>query len=223
MWTLVCEMRVSVLFPLLIIVCRDTRFALAATVFITVASTRCLVGLETTAPWSSSSLWISLLWTVRVLPYFVIGILLSKHSAHLSSLLGHLPANARVALLAVPLLALWVGHRGYLSIRRDILFDVGMAMALILAINLPRLSAILNGSILQWLAGFHTASTWCIRRFLSLCFTRYQGVRPFGSLLSLSSPHHRSRQPLCTGWLRSRQSALAVAWQGDPGPRHNRI
>ena len=151
MWTLVCEMRVAAVFPLLVILCRDTRIALAAAVFITVASTRCLVGFETTAPWSSSSLWISLLWTVRVLPYFVIGILLSKHSAQFSLLLGHLPANARVVLLAVPLVALWVGHRGYLSIRRDVLFDVGMAVALVLALNLPRLSAILNGRILQWL------------------------------------------------------------------------
>ena len=79
-WTLVYEMRVSLIFPLLMILCRDTRLALVSAAIMLLVSTRILVHLGETAPWTVNSFWITVLWTVRVVPYFLLGILLSKHS-----------------------------------------------------------------------------------------------------------------------------------------------
>ena len=151
MWTLVHEMRVSLIFPLLIILCRDTRLALAAAAIMIVASTRILFTLGQTAPWTADNFWITVIWTVRVVPYFVLGILLSKHSEDIRSLVGRVPSPVRIALMLVPVIILTIAHRGYMSIRRDALYDIGVAMLVVLSLEVPSISAMLNRAVLQWL------------------------------------------------------------------------
>jgi peptidoglycan/LPS O-acetylase OafA/YrhL len=151
MWTLVHEMRISLIFPLLIILCRDTRLALVTVAFMLVASTRILVGLGESAPWTVDNFWITIIWTIRFVPYFVFGILLSKHSENIRWLIHRVPARMFIALMAVPILILTIPHGGYLSLRRDALYDIGMPMVIVLALEAPSISAVLNRAVPQWL------------------------------------------------------------------------
>jgi len=89
MWTLVYEMRVSVIFPLLIVLCRNTGLALGASAIMLVGATRLLIDAgQTQHPVEVDSFWVTIVWTVRVVPYFVVGILLNKHSKDIRELLS---------------------------------------------------------------------------------------------------------------------------------------
>jgi peptidoglycan/LPS O-acetylase OafA/YrhL len=151
LWTLIYEMRVSLIFPLLIILCRDTRLALPVAAIMLVASTRLLVALGSVAPWKVDTFWITILWTVRMIPYFMFGILLSKHSDEVRKFTQRVPVPIRIALLVVPIVTFTIEHRGYLSIRRDTLYDISAAMVVVLALDTPQITAMLNRVVLQWL------------------------------------------------------------------------
>jgi peptidoglycan/LPS O-acetylase OafA/YrhL len=151
MWTLVHEMRISLIFPLLIILCRDTRPALVTVAFMLVASTRILVALGQSAPWTVDNFWITVIWTIRFVPYFVFGILLSKHSENTRWLIHRVPARMFIAFMAVPIIILTIPHGGYLSLRRDALYDIGMPMVIVLALEAPSISAMLDRAVPQWL------------------------------------------------------------------------
>lgn len=121
-WSLVHEMRISLIFPLLILLCRDTRLALVAAAIMLVVSTRTLLVLDPdSSPWAVNKIWITILWTVRIVPYFVYGILLSKHSDNIRRFIQRVPAPIRIALLAVPIIGFTISNHSYLSIRRDAL------------------------------------------------------------------------------------------------------
>ena len=183
MWTLVYELRVSMVFPLLMILCKNTRLALLAIAFVTVASIRSLVAAGQSAPWANDSFWITWLWMMRVIPYFGIGVLLSKHSEQIRALLQRLPYLARNALLALPIMALAIGHQGYLSIRREILFDVGMPVALVMALNLRWLAALLNRAVLQWL-GHISYSVYLVHTpIIVLMFRVLEGHAPIWAIV----------------------------------------
>lgn len=151
MWTLIHEMRVSAIFPLLILLSRDTRLAFVAAAIMLVASTRLLFTVGQTAPWNVEDFWITLLWTMRILPYFVLGILLTKHSDSIRQFIGRVPTPIRIALLAVPIMIFTISHRGFMSIRRDALYDIGAAMVVVFALDIPSIASILNRAVLQWL------------------------------------------------------------------------
>jgi peptidoglycan/LPS O-acetylase OafA/YrhL len=151
MWTLVHEMRISLIFPLLIILCRDTRLALVTAAIMLVASTRILVALGQSAPWTVDTFCVTIIWTIRFMPYFVFGILLSRHSENIRSLIHRVPDRMCIALMMVPIIILAIPHGGYLSLRRDALYDIGMPMLIVLVLKAPSISALLNRAVPQWL------------------------------------------------------------------------
>jgi len=149
MWSLVYEMRISLVFPLLMILCRDTRVALLAAAVMLVGSTKILVALGQSGPWGSN-FWITFLWTVRMIPYFIIGILLSKHADNIHQCIQHVPEQMRIAIIAVPIIIFTIPH-SYLYNRMDVLYDIGAATVIVMALEIPSVSAMLNRSVLQWL------------------------------------------------------------------------
>jgi peptidoglycan/LPS O-acetylase OafA/YrhL len=150
-WTLVYEMRVSLIFPLLMILCRDTRLALVAAAIMLLVSTRILVQLGETVPWTVNNFWITVLWTVRVVPYFLLGILLSKHSDNIRRFTHWVSPPNRIALLAASMIIFTIQYRGFMSIRGDVLYDIGAAVVVVLALDMPSIIAVLNRAVLQWL------------------------------------------------------------------------
>ena len=150
-WSLVHEMRISLIFPLLILLCRDTRLALVAAAIMLVVSTRTLLALDQGNAWAVKKFWVTILWTVRIVPYFVYGILLSKHSDNIRRFMQRVPAPIRIALLAVPIIGFTISNHYYLSIRRDALYDISAAIVVVWALNIPSITAILNRAVPQWL------------------------------------------------------------------------
>lgn len=153
MWSLVYEMRVSVIFPLLIILCRDTRIAVVIGALLLFACTKGLVALGETGPWAVKSFWVTVLWTARIVPYFLCGILLNKHSEQIRHVLAHIPWRVRPALIAVPIIIFMTeaDKPFYLSARNDTLYVLGAAMVIVLAIEIPKLRVMLEGAVTQWL------------------------------------------------------------------------
>jgi peptidoglycan/LPS O-acetylase OafA/YrhL len=150
MWSLVYEMRISVIFPLLIILCRDTQLALVVAASLFVASTNILSALGQSFPWRVENFWVTLLWTARIVPYFLTGILLSKHGDKIRLALHHVPHSLRLPLLVVPLGIFTIRHT-YLDCGNDALYDIGAAMVIVLALDVPSIARILNRPVLQWL------------------------------------------------------------------------
>jgi peptidoglycan/LPS O-acetylase OafA/YrhL len=181
MWSLVYEMRISLIFPLLMILCRDTRRALIATVIILVGSTKMLVALGQTGPWGSS-FWITFLWTVRMIPYFIVGILLSKHSENIRQLIQRVPERMRIALVVVPLIIFTIPHI-YLYSRNDALYDIGAAMVIVLALDIPSISAILDRAALQWLGRISYSVYWIHTPILFAMFYALLGRAPVGLIV----------------------------------------
>jgi peptidoglycan/LPS O-acetylase OafA/YrhL len=149
MWSLVYEMRISLIFPLLILLCRNTRTAFVSAVIMLVVSTRILVAKGDMSPFTVEPFWVTLIWTVRVMPYFIFGILLSKHAASIKERMDGLPWKAW--LLLVPLAIFLIPHGGYLSIRRDTIYDIAAALLILLALDAPAVTRALNHRALQWL------------------------------------------------------------------------
>jgi peptidoglycan/LPS O-acetylase OafA/YrhL len=172
MWSLVYEMRISLVFPLLILLCRNTRIAFVSAVIMLIVSTRILVAHADSSPFTVEPFWVTMIWTIRVMPYFIFGILLSKHAAIIKE---HMVMRGKVWLLLAPLIIFLFPHRGYLSIRRDIIYDVAAALMIILALNAPSVARVLNRSVLQWLGRISYSLYLVHVPILTALFTRFAG------------------------------------------------
>jgi peptidoglycan/LPS O-acetylase OafA/YrhL len=179
MWSLVYEMRVSLIFPLLIILCRDTRLALIIAAITEVGSTKILAGLGQSSPTTVANFWVTFLWTARVVPYFVAGILLSKHSVKIRLLMQRVPIQMSIALMVLPLMIFTIEH-DYISIWRNALFDVGAALIIVVAVDVPPIAATLNQSVLQWLGRISYSMYLVHLPILLLIFYGLLGRVPFG-------------------------------------------
>jgi peptidoglycan/LPS O-acetylase OafA/YrhL len=154
-WSLVHEMRISVLFPLLIIMCRDTRLAVAAALVLLVASTKMLAAFgqnvgQSAHPALAANLHITFLWTAQIVPYFITGILLSKHHEEITALWARVGNPVRICVIVAPVIAFSVSH-GFMSAKKDAFYDLGAAIVIVLALEVPTLTAFLNNPIPQWL------------------------------------------------------------------------
>lgn len=84
MWSLVVEMRISVLFPLLMLLCLKSSHSALCAVAIYVVCTVALMKTDTSFL-ASDSIMGSLVVTLRFIPMFIFGILLSKHHRSLAN------------------------------------------------------------------------------------------------------------------------------------------
>ena len=173
MWSLVYEMRISLIFPLLILLCRDTRTAFVSAIIMLVVSTRILVAKADMSPFTVEPFWVTLIWTVRVIPYFIFGILLSKHAASIKERIDRLQWSAW--LLLVPLLVFLTSHRGYFSIRRDAIYVIAAAVLIVVALNSPSVVKTLNWRALQWLGRISYSLYLVHLPILATLFVHMQG------------------------------------------------
>jgi peptidoglycan/LPS O-acetylase OafA/YrhL len=151
MWSLVYEMRISLIFPVLMILCWDTRLALLVTAVTLAGSTTILAAFpEAAHPTAIKNFWFTILWTVRIAPYFMVGILLSHHSEAIRRVIRYIPARIRLTLMAVPIVIFTIPHH-FLSVRSGSLYVIGAAMVIVLAVEIPSISAILHRAPIPWL------------------------------------------------------------------------
>jgi peptidoglycan/LPS O-acetylase OafA/YrhL len=101
-------------------------------------------------PAYAESFLMTVLWTGQIMPFFITGILLSKHSTQIHRLWQRLPQTAHVGLIVVAIIGLGLNHE-YLLIRTNIACGLEAALIVILAIEAPRLSGFLSAPFPQWL------------------------------------------------------------------------
>ncbi len=151
MWTLVYELRISLVFPLLMILCRDTRVAMLASLVLLMASVMTLAALgQNNHPSQAASAWITVLWTAEIAPYFVTGLLLSKHRGEIGAWWRRLPKSVRICLFAAPF-AIFSVRPSFAYLRNDVLYDIGAAILIVSAVESRTLRAFLDTPIPQWL------------------------------------------------------------------------
>ena len=191
MWTLVYEMRISLLFPLLIILCRDTRIAAVAAPVLLVAATKALVAWAQFLhpgylhPALAESFRITLLWTVQMMPFFITGILLSKHRQQIHALWERMPNPCRFGLFAAAIIILALAPNYFILTKRNALYDLGAAILIVLAIEAPKFRGFLNKPIPQWL-GRISYSIYLIHVPIMLVLVRVLiGRVPFGIVVAV--------------------------------------
>jgi len=153
MWSLVQEIRISLIFPVLIILCWDTRLALTASIVLLIAATETLAALgmgQSGHPAGAPNLYISFLWTAQSAPFFITGILLSKHREQITALWERVRKPFQSCVIVAPVIAFSVNH-GYMYAEKDALYALGAAIVIVLAIEVPKWRAFLNAPIPQWL------------------------------------------------------------------------
>ena len=151
MWTLVHELRISLLLPLLMLLCRDTRLAACAVLLLIAGTKQVLQSFgENTHPSYAGSIAATWLWTAQIAAYFITGILLSKHRAAISALLDRLPGALWAGLFVVPF-AIFCMTQAFASVMTNTLYAIGAAVLVVLAIESHGLRRLLERRVPQWL------------------------------------------------------------------------
>jgi peptidoglycan/LPS O-acetylase OafA/YrhL len=104
MWTLVYELRISILFPLLVLLGKKPRFALALTVILYVAAVAASMATGNAyALQSAEDIPGTFLLMLRFMSFFIIGTTLARHNAAIKAWLDRLPRGAWLGLLLLSL------------------------------------------------------------------------------------------------------------------------
>jgi peptidoglycan/LPS O-acetylase OafA/YrhL len=152
MWSLVSEMRISAIFPLLIVLSRSTRLAMFTALIMLAVSMQAIISTDgpLAHPLFASNVLTSLLWTLQCTPFFILGILLSKHREQLAALWERTPFSLRVCLCAAPPI-IFCGTHALTDALKDALDGLGAGLVIVLALEAPGFRAFLNHPVPQWL------------------------------------------------------------------------
>lgn len=150
MWTLVHELRVSLIFPLLILLCADTRRAIIGAGALFAVCTAIMLALSPATDEffiDTESFGITFLITGRNIVFFVAGILLAKHAEAIKARLAGLGRWVHLALWGVCFVILIAPHFP----QEDVMQAVAAVLAIMLAQVQPRLGALLSSGPSAWL------------------------------------------------------------------------
>ena len=151
MWTLVYEIRLSLLFPLVILLCRNTGVAIATSLLLLAGSIKLIIWSgQNSHPSYATAFWATLVWTANVVPFFATGVLLSKHRIRIAQWFSRLPTMARPLLFIIPY-AVFTTAPGLGSVRGDVFYDLAAALVIVLAVESPGLRTLLDTPVPQFL------------------------------------------------------------------------
>jgi peptidoglycan/LPS O-acetylase OafA/YrhL len=188
-WSLVDEMRVSLVFPLLFIACTRLGFLVSVILFVVagIAAGHAAATLTTTT--ISHHIASSLLGTLAQVPLFVMGIAIAANRARLVSVARGLPAVARVGLTIGGLWLvgqIWATVVG-ISIGIPVV-GLGFAVLLLLVMSSPRLQQACEHPALLWI-GQRSYSLYLIHSgVMYFLFYALQRVLPLWAISILVLP-----------------------------------
>jgi peptidoglycan/LPS O-acetylase OafA/YrhL len=148
-WSLVHEMRISLLFPLLVLCCRSTAGGMcaAAITFLTGTYLAATQGGFRDFPIMTDNFAGTLAATVAIMPAFIFGILLARHRDAVTGRLLQMPGLSRVLL--------WVACLACFSVidsfRYAPLMMLGAVLLLALTLSSAAAKRVLLNPVLQWL------------------------------------------------------------------------
>lgn len=149
-WTLVHELRISLIFPLLVLLCRDTRLGVVSGMAIFffaqafVAATGSIEGM----PSGMTHGWQTWLVTADFIPCFIVGILLAKHRQELRDKCARLSDWQAASLWVLIIMAFTVFPDYFL---KQIIVTGGAALLIVKVMASATARAFLHTSLLQWL------------------------------------------------------------------------
>ena len=153
-WSLAHEMRISIIFPVLVVIGRKSGRAIALALLLFFVSTVLLElfgdGNINTLPDSSLAAWIL---TLRYVPIFLMGVLLAKHAATLGAIIRRLPWWMYAACLAASYVAICKHVRPdwALAYFGDLFIALGSGGLILLTLHSPRASHFLEKGPAHWL------------------------------------------------------------------------
>ncbi|HUO93358.1 MAG TPA: acyltransferase [Rhizomicrobium sp.] len=151
MWSLVYEMRVSLIFPLLVLLARNTRLAVLMSLALFAGA---LLGLnrlgENTHPAQAATVIATLCWTAEIVPYFAAGILLTMHRATLSRAWNAMPSGLRL-LSGAGVFVIFSIRPSFAHLDNDLLYLVGAGVVIVAAHKSEGLRRVLDMALPQWL------------------------------------------------------------------------
>jgi peptidoglycan/LPS O-acetylase OafA/YrhL len=153
-WSLAHEMRISIIFPVLVLISRKSGRAIALGLLLFFVSTVLLElfgdGNINVTPDSSLAAWIL---TLRYVPFFLMGVLLAKHAATLGAIIRRLPWWMYAACWAASYVAICKHVRSdwVLAYFGDLFIALGSAGLILLTLHSPRASHFLEKGPAHWL------------------------------------------------------------------------
>jgi len=149
-WTLVHEMRISLIFPLLVLLCRYRGLAIALALVDLGIAHFLLIQQGASEPWVVDRFSTSMLWTMSFVPHFIGGILLCRSSDRIRSFLRGTSFGVRVAALAAAV-TLLVLPQSYMFFSLTLLYGLSAAVIMMLSFDLAFLNRLLDTRLLQGL------------------------------------------------------------------------
>jgi len=150
-WSLIHEMRISAIFPLLLACCRWwLPAALAAATMLHVAA-GAAIGCETwpCTPTSSRTIGDSILLTTYLIVFFILGIAIAAGRGWLDRRLGSAPMWLKASLWTGAIAALTLGYRA--GVATDAVFGAASAVLIALVMVAPGAQRVLSWSPFAWL------------------------------------------------------------------------
>lgn len=148
-WSLVHEMRASLVFPLLILLCAKTMRGVACAILLAAASTAAvkMYGGFRDFPIITDDFLATVLATLYVLPAFMLGILMAQHRAAMVEGLQKLPAVGRAALWVTTLGVFCLVH----SFDNGVLMMIASGMLIALVLSSEKAGRVLALAPLRWM------------------------------------------------------------------------
>jgi peptidoglycan/LPS O-acetylase OafA/YrhL len=145
MWSLIVEMRISLIFPLLLALVARSLWVTVPVLLLTLGVTEYLARSPylPSQPYSGETLLEALLFTLYFLSFFITGILIAtqrERAARLVEALGTWPRRL-----------LWLAALGSLAVYDDLVNVVGAGLIVVLVLGSRQAKAWLGAAVLQWL------------------------------------------------------------------------
>ena len=218
MWTLVHEMRISIIFPLIAAAALVRPRWVLTVALLTFAAfsithlTQALASHLQPAPVAGG--FLSLLQTLRYVLFFVFGILTVTQAPRISAVLVRHPAIKPYLWIICAVLLAIPYTKGY----TELLYAVGSFLLLNLCLNSERARALLRNPVLQWLGRIsYSLYLTHLVVLLAVVYTLY-GVLPMWLILLLVLILSLAAAEIFNGWIEMPSARLGKLMAGRLGP-----
>ncbi len=150
MWSLIHEVRISLILPLLVMACRHRWLGFALVAGLTVVTSSIdwrQIDEFIVFPTDPLTVFSSAFATAFCLPYFLWGILLAKHRRHIASILARL-SHAKLTLLWTVVAVIFFLYNTH---DKRTLLSLAATMLIALTLSSPTASSVLRRRVFQWL------------------------------------------------------------------------
>lgn len=167
-WSLIHELRISLIFPFLMILCRNSLTGIIIAIFMYVGTT--LIAAFSGNNWSqitSDTFAGTFLITLRFIPFFMLGILLAKHNDAILDRLNRISPRMQLGILVFAVLLMGLPPEihnkrimallslretsGFLKYGAEVLFGLASAYLIIAARNIGYFKRFLGHEAVNWL------------------------------------------------------------------------